>query len=120
MPEPAVPPRCPSCGGQMVIVRLECPSCGTEVNGEYEPCSACRLEGPSREIFDLFLRARGNLKRVQRALGVSYPTARQRVEEMFRELGEEAPSIDPQSVLRKLRDGEIDAVTAERLLSGDD
>jgi hypothetical protein len=104
----------------MVIVRLECALCGTEVTGEYDMCSACRLEGPSRELFDMFLKARGNLKKVQRELGVSYPTARLRMDEMFRELEEGVPPADPSSVLERLRNGEIDAETAGKLLSGDE
>ncbi len=120
MPGSAVPPKCPSCSGPMVITRLECASCGTEVTGEYDLCSACRLEGTSRELFDLFLRARGNLKKVQRELGVSYPTVRQRIDEMFRVLEQDVPPADPQSVLERLRSGEIDADTAGKLLSGED
>jgi hypothetical protein len=103
----------------MVIVRLECASCGTEVTGEYDLCSTCRLEGPSRELFELFLRARGNLKKVQRELRVSYPTVRHRIEEMFRELEQDVPPVDPASVLEKLRKGEIDTDTAGKLLSGE-
>ena len=103
----------------MVIVKLECASCGTEVAGEYDLCSTCRLEGSSRELFDLFLKARGNLKKVQKELGVSYPTVRQRVDEMFRGLEGDIPPSDPQAVLRMLRQGEIDADTAEKLLSGE-
>ena len=103
----------------MVVVKLECPACNTEVNGDFELCPVCRLEGENRRLFDLFLRARGNLKQVQKALGVSYPTTRQRVEEMFQHLEEESALPDPLSVLKKLRNGELDVDTAERLLRGD-
>ncbi len=122
MPDRSLPSRCPSCSGVLVVTKLVCPDCGSEVAGEFDPCPACRLDGDRRIVFDAFLDARGNLREVQRELGVSYPTARLRVEEMFRELG--AHRFGPSgkhgamSVLGRLRAGEIDLDEAERLLGG--
>ncbi len=102
-----------------MIVKLVCGSCGTEVNGEFDVCPVCTLESPSRELFDLFMEARGNLKEVQRRLGVSYPTARQRIETMFGELRGETTPQDPVDVLQRLSEGRIDVETALKLLSGE-
>lgn len=102
------------------MVRLVCGSCGTEVNGEFDVCPVCTLGEGSRALFDLFMDARGNLKEVQRRLGVSYPTARQRIETMFRELQGESPPMEASEVLRSLSEGEIDVETALKLLSGED
>ncbi len=113
----ALPPRCPSCGAGLLVVKMECPACHTEVTGEYHLCPVCRLDAVGRRLFGLFVAARGNVREVQAALGVSYPTARQRVDALFRELAEEeAPK--PSEVLRRLRAGEIDVQAAERLLRG--
>jgi len=120
MPENRIPPECPSCGGRLIVVRLVCSSCGTEVNGEFDVCPVCTLGEGGRELFDLFMDARGNLKEVQRKLGVSYPTARQRIETMFRELQGERPPMEASEVLRRLGEGEIDVETAIRLLAGED
>ena len=114
-----VPPCCPSCGAALLVVRLACPACGTEVTGRYELCPACRLEGEEADLFRLFLEARGNLKDVQRALGVSYPTVRLRIEEMFRRIERPPARPDPLVILGRLRSGEIDVATAERLLRGE-
>lgn len=101
----------------MEVVRLECTACGTVVDGHFQPCSVCRLDRELRELFEQFLDARGNLKDIQRTLGVSYPTVRQRIEVMFRHLGRAAPERDnPKEVLRRLRAGEISVDEAERLL----
>ena len=102
----------------MRVVRLECPVCGTEVTGDFDLCPACRLDGEHRRIFDAFLRARGNVRAVQGELGVSYPTARQRMEEMFAALEEGPPGPDPMVVLEKLEAGEIDVDAAAELLAG--
>lgn len=113
-----LPTRCPSCGGHLAIERLRCEACGTEVNGHYHPCPVCALGAEDRLLLDRFLRARGNLKSVQRFLGVSYPTARQRIDALLAKLDLEPAPADPAEVLRRLARGEIDVDTAERLLRG--
>ncbi len=115
----AIPPRCPSCGAGLEVVLLRCPACGTEVSGHYDCCPVCQLEGEAAELFQLFLDARGNLKQVQRVLGLSYPTVRQRVEQMFAQLERGPARPDPMVILRKVRSGELDVATAERLLRGE-
>lgn len=119
MTDSMIPPKCPGCGGRLIVVKLVCDSCGTEVNGEFDVCPVCTLEEESRELFDLFMEARGNLKEVQRRLGVSYPTARQRIDTMFCELGGERSPGRPAEVLSRLSEGEIDVETALRLLTGE-
>ena len=112
-----LPGRCPSCQGDMEVVRLECSACGTAVDGRFQPCSVCRLDRELRELFEQFLDARGNLKDIQRALGVSYPTVRQRIDVMFRHLGRASPDGEPpREILRRLRAGELSVDEAERLL----
>ena len=114
-----VPSRCPSCGATLMVIKLACPACATEVQGRYQLCSACRLEGDHRQLLDLFLKARGNLRDVQREIGVSYPTARQRIDEMFRELERPPARPDPMAILKKVRAGELTVDEAERSLRGE-
>ncbi len=113
------PSRCPSCSGVLNPVKYVCSQCGTEVSGDFTVCPFCSLDGENRRLLELFLLARGNLKAVQRMLGVSYPTARTRIEEMFNTLetrmsGEER-SMD---ILEKLHSGEISVEDAIDSLSG--
>ena len=116
----SLPPRCPSCSSRLRVVKLECPACEAEISGDFESCSICSLEGETRKVFDLFLAAHGNLKQVQKEMGVSYPTARQRVEEMFRQVEGEPEPLHPRDILARLQAGEIDVDQAERLLRGDE
>jgi hypothetical protein len=108
MSKAAAPSRCPSCNGVLNPVRYICSDCGTEVSGNFSVCPFCSLDGVNRDLLELFLLTRGNLKAVQRMLGVSYPTARLRIEEMFNALEErisgESVSMD---VLERLHRGEI-------------
>jgi hypothetical protein len=111
-----MPTRCPSCGGSLQIERLHCAACGTDVQGQFRPCPVCALGADARSLFELFLAARGNLKDVQRALGISYPTVRQRIEELFAELEASEPAPEPRDILARLRQGELTAKEAEELL----
>ena len=119
MNKSAIPSSCPSCGGSLVVVRLECAQCGTEVTGRFDLCPVCRLDGDIRKLFDLFINARGNLKQVQRDLGLSYPTVRLRFEEMFRKLEQDFAPPDPQEILARVRSGELRVDEAEKLLRGE-
>lgn len=121
---PPLPARCPSCAGPVHVEKLACDDCGTEVQGQFRMCPMCALDAPARRLLDLFLRARGNLKDVQRALGVSYPTTRQRIEEMFQKLTLGPPvavdeRLSPLEILRRVRAGELTVEEAERLLRGE-
>ncbi|OQC69201.1 MAG: hypothetical protein BWX47_01349 [candidate division Hyd24-12 bacterium ADurb.Bin004] len=120
MPDRSIPSKCPSCSRPLLVTKLVCPDCGSEVVGEFDPCPVCRLDDGLRQVFDAFLDARGNLREVQKVLGVSYPTARLRVEEVFRALDDsgrnEAGKRDALKVLARLRSGEIGLDDAERLL----
>lgn len=118
-PKP-IPPRCPSCTAALSIAKLTCTACATEITGQFDPCPVCRLTGEARQVFEHYLAARGNVRQVQHALGVSYPTARQRVDDMFNQLNRRTPLPEPMAILKKVRSGEIDLETAERLLRGDE
>ena len=116
MPASALPPRCPSCSGRLRVVKLECPACEAEVSGSFEGCPVCALDGEHRRVLDLFLAARGNLKLVQKEMGVSYPTTRQRVEAMFAVLDGKPEPQEPAAILARLRAGEIGVDEAEKAL----
>lgn len=112
-----IPSECPSCGGKMVAVKMECTDCGTALDGKFSPCPVCALEPEMRELFDLFMRSRGNLKEVQRDLHLSYPTVRNRIEGMFAAYGKnESSKIGRMEILKMLRSGGIDVEEAEKML----
>jgi hypothetical protein len=81
------PTTCPVCSESLITLRLGCPSCGTEVSGHFDTCRFCRLDAPDRDLLEVFLRSRGNIRDVQAHLAVSYPTARARLVEVLDRLG---------------------------------
>ena len=117
--------RCPACGGELRITRLSCGSCETEIKGRFAATVFDRLSPGSLAFAEAFLRARGNVKEMERELGVSYAAVRNRLDEVIAELGferrGEAPATPPgeggrRGVLVRLERGEIDAETAVTML----
>jgi hypothetical protein len=78
---------CPVCEGELLISRLHCRNCGTALEGEFGVGRFGRLSKEQLALLESFLRARGNLKEMERELGISYPTVRGRVDALVRALG---------------------------------
>lgn len=121
------PRECPVCGDRLALTRLSCEDCGTELSGVFGSCDFCALGEEDRQILRVFLSSRGNMKDVERFLGVSYPTARSRFDALLGRLGldpgrEEAPAERPRNsdnvaVLERLARGELDVDAAQDLIS---
>lgn len=92
---------CPVCSNELSVTRLHCDSCGTTLEGEFSVGRFGRLSREQLILLESFLRSRGNLRDMERELGISYPTVRSRVEALVRALG-----FGP-------RDGEASATEAE-------
>ena len=78
---------CPVCTNELTITRLHCRSCGTALEGEFGVGRFGRLDREQMGLLESFLRSRGNLKEMERELGISYPTVRGRVDALVRALG---------------------------------
>ncbi|MEA4943575.1 MAG: DUF2089 domain-containing protein [Propionicimonas sp.] len=115
------PSECPVCGGALVVTRLGCRSCGTEVAGEFAHCDFCSLTERETAILRVFLASRGNLREVEKHLGVSYPTARARFTEVLVKLGlagepETPPVLTRDQVLAEVASGALAPSEAAVLL----
>jgi hypothetical protein len=55
--------------------------------GEFAHCDFCALDERDTELLRVFLASRGNLREVEKHLGVSYPTARARFTRLLAKLG---------------------------------
>lgn len=106
------------CGGELLLTRLGCPECATELSGSFAPCEFCNLGTEDRDLLLLFLSSRGNMKELERRLGVSYPTARARFEAVLGRLGlEKATPPEPRlTLLERVAAHELDVDAAMKLL----
>jgi hypothetical protein len=78
---------CPVCASELSVTRLRCGECGTTIEGEFGVGRFGRLTREQTALLESFLRSRGNLRDMERELGISYPTVRARVEALVRALG---------------------------------
>ena len=81
-----LPTQCPSCGGGLRVVQLACPDCGTTVRGDYLLPALSRLGRADQEFALAFILRSGSLKEMARLYGVSYPTVRNRLDDVIARL----------------------------------
>jgi hypothetical protein len=142
--------KCPVCGGDLMVTRLHCPACETTIEGSFDPGASgsriqeaftpeqlkpllpfSRLTAEQLQFVLTFVRCEGRFNRMEDEMGLSYPTLRNRLNEIIRAMGyeptrEETPppqpppptAIERQSILDMLSRGEIDLEEAKRRLRG--
>jgi hypothetical protein len=78
-----LPTTCPACNDQLKVKSLICEQCETEIQGQYElPPLASLCPDDQTFILD-FMKASGSLKEMAKLLGLSYPTVRNRLDEII-------------------------------------
>ena len=129
--------RCPVCDGSLKVSELTCERCDTHIQSMFESCRFCSLPPEQLSFIELFLRCEGNLSRVEKELGVSYPTVRNRLSGALTALGlvggatgeptapaeAPTPTMTPEDSAARRRDalnalarGELNADDAARIL----
>ena len=117
---PSLPGACPFCGGPFDVTAFVCEKCDAEVKGHFRPNRLAALDGAQAEIALAFIRNRGNIKELERELGLSYPTVRTKLDDVIRALGfsvkEDAAVVEE----AKARRAEIlDAVASGRITAAE-
>ena len=114
--------QCPVCQSRMEITQLSCTNCETVVVGRFEPNRFSKLPQESLAFLEAFVRNRGNVKDMERETGISYWTIRRKIDELIAELGLEAKpgpetaKTSRREILERLKNGEITAEEAGKLL----
>ncbi|MFV0399813.1 MAG: DUF2089 domain-containing protein [Oscillospiraceae bacterium] len=105
-----IPTKCPSCGQEMRVCSLRCSVCATEVQGEFPLGRFAQLSGEQLTFLETFIRCRGSLKDLGAALGISYPTARNRLDDLIEAMDfddRRSASAHRMDVLTRLKEGQI-------------
>lgn len=100
---------CPACGTKLSISSLHCVGCGMELRNDFELSAFDLLNQEQMDFLSTFLRQRGNMSSVQSELGISYPTARKRLDDLLVALN--LAEINQQSLQRIEGEGVIDMST---------
>ncbi|AFZ67144.1 hypothetical protein Deipe_1604 [Deinococcus peraridilitoris DSM 19664] len=107
MPKP-LPLPFPGVSEMPLVTELRFPESGVTVQGEFELNEFAVLSPENLEFLRLYIKVRGNLKEVERILGVSYPTVRSRFDALLRAIGYEPEERDPRDeTLALLERGQI-------------
>jgi hypothetical protein len=122
-----IPSRCPLCGGELAVTRIYCRDCDTTIEGRFSAGGPFSQLTPEQLNFMItFVRCEGKITRMENEIGLSYPTIRNRLQEVIRALGFEPGSSDDnttgaseqrrQKALEDLDSGLISAEEAMRIL----
>lgn len=120
----AIPTTCPFCGGEMTVTRLHCNDCDTSIEGRFSSGHFSQLTPEQFKFLETFIRCEGKFTRMETELNLSYPTLRNRLQEVIQALGYETTFDETvglsdqarQKILEDLDSGTITAEEAMRLL----
>lgn len=121
--------QCPVCNNELVVTRLFCLNCNTTIEGHFHPetNSFASLSPEQMKFLLTFIRCEGRFNRMEEEMNLSYPTLRNRFNEILRTLGfepgrEETPvrlsAEDRMRILDELADGLITSEEAHQRILG--
>ncbi|MFO7636729.1 MAG: DUF2089 domain-containing protein [Clostridia bacterium] len=113
-----VPGRCPVCSKELTINHISCSSCQTKISGEFYVTNFSLLDERQMKFVEAFLKCRGNIREVEKELGISYPTVKSRLDEIADVLGlDMGPDNDSRrrNILEGIEKGEISVDEAVRM-----
>jgi len=104
---------------------VRCGRCKTTIEGEFMLNGLMRLDMEQRKFLSAFLKYRGSIKEVGEELGISYPTVRNKLDNLLIVLGftgsisktGEEPTITKSEILERIEKGEISVAEAVRMLT---
>lgn len=120
-----IPHKDPVSGGELYISELTSEETGITIRGNFEIPRYAKLDSEQLDFLEVFLRCRGMLNGVERELGISYPTARARLDTLLGALNlspiEARERTDKNAdkrkkILEQLEKGEITADEAKKKL----
>lgn len=108
--------RCPICNHALAVARLTCDSCDTVIENKFSLSKFDYLSDEELYFTETFIRCRGNIKEVEKELGISYPTVRSKLDGVIKKLGYDTgageQSVKKEEILKALENGEITAEQA--------
>lgn len=108
---------CPVCDSKLNITRYKCDHCETEIKGKFNNEGFAKLNKEQLEFVEVFVLKRGNIKEIEKELGISYPTVRNKLDNIISALGHKVETnISKMEILSMLNSGEISPNDAAKLL----
>ncbi|MBL8067837.1 MAG: DUF2089 domain-containing protein [Armatimonadetes bacterium] len=119
-----IPKACPVTGEKMYVSELTSEESGVVIRGRFAMPESAELSDEQKEFLTVFLRARGVISTIEKELGISYPTVRNRIDALLHDMGLEPYKGDRRTdraeekakILKQLEEGEISAAEAKEQL----
>ena len=113
-----VPEKCPCCGNRLFVSELTCEKCNLVMKNKFSLGAVGLLSKKHQEFIGTFLRCRGNIKEVEKELGVSYPTVKKQLEEVVSALkaADAKEAVRRDKILSDIEKGKISAKEGANLL----
>ncbi|GGH86641.1 hypothetical protein JOD43_003528 [Pullulanibacillus pueri] len=112
---------CPVCNEALTITKLQCTHCHTTIENEFQLSKLASLSQEQLYFVETFLKCRGNIKEVEKELGISYPTVRAKLNDIVEGLGytKQKSQESESKVISMLEAGEITPDEAIKMLKKD-
>jgi hypothetical protein len=121
--------QCPVCRSEFIVTELFCGNCATTISGHFEVLSSplSRLSSEQLNFIHTFIRCEGKFNRMEEELNISYPTLRNRFDDILVSMGYESrddlnnaeiSKEDRMEILHQLEQGLIEPAEAEIKLRG--
>ena len=81
-----MPRQCPSCGEVLAIRTMQCYNCDTRIEGNYNLPLMMRLPDEDVRFIEDFVLCSGSLKEMAGIMGLSYPSVRNRLDDIIERL----------------------------------
>lgn len=78
-----LPKVCPSCNNVLRVHTMHCAGCGTKIEGDYPLPVLMRLSDEDLQFVEDFILCGGSLKEIASKMGMSYPTVRNRLDDVI-------------------------------------
>ena len=121
---------CPVCHEDLFVTGLECNNCGTQLQGAFTLSKFNYLDTEKLYFIEIFMKNRGNIKMVEKEMGLSYPTIKKLLEEVIEQLGYSSSQVEEEpkekeeytgpsrkEILEQIDKGELSVEEATKLLA---
>lgn len=109
---------CPVCDHDLMVSHLHCSHCQTQIDTQIPVPPFFRLPLDLQQFVLVFLKKRGNIREMEKELGISYPTVCKRLDMVNELLGNAVGDTTKLAILESLERGELTAEEAAKLLKG--
>ena len=100
--------RCAECDRPMAVSRMICSRCDVQLEGDFDVPALARLSLEDQAFVVAFVRHHGSIKQMERLFEVSYPTVKNRLNAITRQIDQTFNAPTPNElVLDQLARGEI-------------